>query len=418
MTGRLGKPGQVIIPLLLLGAFCVPAVSGLTDTGDLSSVIWGPYLTNMTTDSVTVNWRTGEACGGTVLYDDMQGHTPGSFEWHITEDQDSVMHHVRLGNLSPNQTYAYSLSGSNSEYSFRTFPANGSITFVVYGDTREQLPWWNQSTHHALVAGRIAEEPDVLFVLHTGDLVNDPHDNEEWGRFFTAAGPMLSHLPFYPVTGNHEQDSRVLRDIFGISPWYTFRVGDVSIVVLDSNPLSSGMTADQDCFIAGIPEKNGNWTFVALHHPLYSADPNHPGGFLDVRERWEPIFIRWGVSAVFAAHVHAYEHVERSGIHYFTVATGGAPSYQLSSDKPEGYMTGLENTLGYVVVTVNTTTTVVEFVEVAEVRGTTIRVYPPGTVYERVVLNKGSRTTAIWDVSGFPIIFTSKFGDKKMKLLN
>ena len=420
MEGNNGRLLIIIIALLLTGDFCIPAVSGIIDTANLSQIRWGPYLTNMTTDSVTVNWRTEEASKGTVWYEDRDNHTPGSFEWNVTEDQDMLMHHIRLENLSPNQTYAYTISASSSEYSFRTFPENGSITFVVYGDTREQLPWWNQSTHHALVAEQIAEEPGVLFVVHTGDLVNDPADNEEWNRFFTAAGPMFSHVPFYPVAGNHEQDSGVLKEIFGMSSWYNFRCSDVRMVVLDSNPLPPDLTTDQDRFISENTGNDATWTFVALHHPMYSADPNHPGGFLDVRKRWEPVFTTWGVSAVFAAHVHAYEHFERSGIHYFTVATGGAPSYSLSPEKPEGYVMGLENTLGYTVVKVNATTgsAEIDFVEVADVNRTTIRMYPPGTVYERVLLDNPSVTTSRWDVSGFPILFTSQFGDTKIKMLN
>jgi hypothetical protein len=227
---------------------------------------------------------------------------------------------------------------------------------------------------------------------------------------------MMNHVPFYPVSGNHERDSGVLQEIFGMPSWYSFRCSDVRLVVLDSNPLPPNLAAEQDQFVAGNKDHDVNWTFVALHHPPYSADPNHPGGFVDVRERWEPIFIRWGVSAVFAGHVHAYEHIEEKGIHYFTVATGGAPSYLLSPNKPEGYVKGLENTLGYVVVTVNSTT-MIEFVEIANVQGNTNRVFAPGTVYERVLLVNPSVTTPRWEVSGFPILFTSQFGDTKIKIL-
>jgi hypothetical protein len=374
----------------------------------------------MTTDSVIVNWRSDVVFKGTVWYENLTGHTPGSFEWNVTEDQDTLMHHVRLGNLSPNQTYIYSVSGSSAEYSFQTFPIDGPIRFVVYGDTREQLPQWNQSTHHALVAGRIAAEPDILFVVHTGDLVNDPNDTGEWDRFFAAAGPMLSHVPFYPVAGNHEQDSSILEELFGFPRWYDIRCSDVRVIVLDSNPLSPNLTAEQDQFVAGNPDHDANWTFVALHHPLYSADPNHPGGFRDVREKWEPVFREWDVSAVFAAHVHAYEHIERNGIQYFTVATGGAPSYSLSPEKPEGYVTGLENTLGYSVVTVNTTahSAMVEFVEVADTQGASIRVYPVGTVYERIDLGHRFYTGPLRGGFQLPILFTSHLGDMRIKLLS
>jgi hypothetical protein len=407
--------------LIVIIAAPIPFASAMTvEPACPAQIRWGPVLTNMTTDSVTVSWWTDQTCRGVVGYEELLNHVPGTFSLTSSEAEFSGLHRIRLENLTPNQTYVYSVSGSSEEYSFRTFPIDGPIRFVVYGDTREQLPQWNQSTHHALVAGRIAAEPDILFVVHTGDLVNDPQDTGEWDRFFAAAEPILSHVPFYPVAGNHEQDSGIIQELFGMPLWYDIRCSDVRVVVLDSNPLPPDQAAEQDRFIAGNPDCDANWTFVALHHPLYSADPSHPGGFLDVRERWEPVFISWNVSAVFAAHVHAYEHIERNGIHYFTVATGGAPSYSLSPEKPEGYVTGLENTLGYAVVTVNPATwsAMMEFVEVADTQGTSIRVYPSGTIYERVNLDDRFHTEPSWGASRFPILFTSHFGDLKIKMLS
>ena len=409
----------LIIFFVLVAAFCIPAVSGLSGNASPCTLQRGPVLTNMTTSSVTITWWTGQPCTGTVAYSEISQQVNGQSARMVSEEESSQVHRFMLTNLTPNQTYTYYVSGRLEEFTFRTFPEKGIIRFVVYGDTREQLPFWNQSTHHALVAERIAAEQGILFVVHTGDLVNDPEDQAEWDRFFAAAEPMMNHVPFYPVAGNHEQDSGVHKEIFGVPPWYVIQCGDVRVIVLDSNPLSPNMTSAQDRFVDNDPAQGGAWTFVAHHHPLYSADPNHPGGFQDVRERWEPVFIKWGVSAVFSAHVHAYEHVEQNGIHYFTVATGGAPSYPLSPDKPEGYMAGLENTLGYAVVTVDDTnnSAVIEFVRVADVGGNTIRMYPPGTVYERVVLSREPVIRGIWEGSGFPIIFTSQLGDKKFILL-
>jgi predicted phosphodiesterase len=373
----------------------------------------------MTTGSVTITWWTGDASNGSVYYQkekDKTGETPPRI---VTENQPSFVHRINLVNLTPNETYSYAVSGREGEYSFRTFPEEGTIRFVMYGDTREQLPVWNQSTHHALVAERIAAEQDIRFVVHTGDLVNDPDDPDEWNRFFAAAGPMMNHIPFYPVAGNHEGDSGILEDIFGLPPWYVIRCGDVWVVVLDSNPLPPQEISVQDEFANAILPERETWTFAAIHHPLYSADPNHPGGFLDVRKRWETIFMEWGVRAVFSAHVHAYEHVEQHGIHYFTLATGGAPSYALAPEKPEGYVTGLEDTLGYAVVTVDATnrSVIIEFVKVADVGGNTIRLYPPGTIHERVFLSRDTMDMGEWGRLGFPVIFTSQFGDRKFILL-
>ncbi len=40
--------------------------------------------------------------------------------------------------------------------SFMTFPENGACSFIVYGDTREQAPYFTQIERHRIVADRIA----------------------------------------------------------------------------------------------------------------------------------------------------------------------------------------------------------------------------------------------------------------------
>ena len=386
--------------LLVIVACFMASVSGEPMTpGNYSLLRWGPVLTNMTTESVTISWATEDPVTGTVSYSGMSGSTQDSSPNRVTEGQASVIHRITLDNLAPDQTYAYSVSGSPKEYSFRTFPEQGPIRFVVYGDTREQLPGWNQSTHHALVAGRIATEPDIRFVVHTGDMVNDPADRGEWDRFFAAAGPIMAHVPFYAMAGNHEGNTGVTQKLFGTPPWYVISCGDVRVVVLDSNPLPAVQAAEQDRFIAGNPGGSGNWTFVALHHPPYSADPNHPGGFRNVRERWEPVFRDWDVSAVYSGHVHAYEHLERSGIHYFTVATGGAPSYQLSPERPEGYVASRENTLGYAVVSIaRSGLCTIQYIEVARIEDGKVIQHTEAEVIETVVVEHphGDSSAIVW----------------------
>lgn len=412
-------PSLIIFLFLLVSPGLYPVAAESALEAEASPALWGPFLTDMTSDSVNVTWWTEDASYGSVFYRQEKDQTGETSPRIVNDDRTSLVHRVRLTNLTPDQTYSYTVSGREGEYFFRTFPEEGTIRFVVYGDTREQMPEWNQSTHHALVAERIDEEQDILFVVHTGDLVNDPDDTSEWNRVFAAAGPMMNHIPFYPVAGNHEGASGVIEEFFGLPLWYVIRCGDIRVVVLDSNPLPPQEISAQDEFADAILKERDTWTFAAIHHPLYSADPNHPGGFLDVRKRWEPVFMEWGVHAVFSAHVHAYEHVEQGGIHYFTVATGGAPSYSLSQEKPEGYVTGLENTLGYAVITVDglNNSAIIEFVKVADVGANTIRIYPPGTIHERVVLVQDPVVSGRWGESGFPIIFTSQFGDRKFILL-
>jgi hypothetical protein len=399
MAGRIGRQVWVIIQLLFIGAFCIPAVSGLSDPANLSSIRWGPYLTNMTTDSVTITWWTDEASRGMIWYEDIQRHSPGSFEWYVTEDQDSLRHRFMLGNLSPNQTYAYSISGSTKEYSFRTFPANGSITFVVYGDTRDQLPFYTQNERHGIVSDRIAQEDNILFVINTGDLVQSGNDPEDWDRFFAAAGNLLPNVTYYPVLGNHEENSSLYYDIFGFPPVYSLTCGDVKVAILDDN-LGATPTIDEQAewLDQEFADWDG-WKFVAFHYPIYSSQEGRNHVREDLKGAWEPVLIKNDIVAVFTGHVHAYEHYEEEGIHHFVLATGGAPPYQLSPDKPRGHVMSVENTLGYAVATVDPEQglAVIRYVEVARVEDRDVILHEKDKVLENVIIQSPySRRPLLW----------------------
>lgn len=402
--------GKVISLMLLLVAIaCMVSVVSAYDIPSANqqdtAVQWGPFTTGTTSHSAIINWRTGLPVVGAVDYG--KGDRPGGelFEGSVSENDSFTMHHLLLTDLAPDQTYTYRISGAPGTFSFHTYPLNGTIRFAVYGDTREQLPDWNQTALHALVAERIAAEPGLLFVVHTGDMVNDPADSGEWDRFFEAAGPMLGKITFYPVTGNHEGDLVEYHAIFGMPPWYSFGCGDSAFLVLDSNTIPPSMKAEQDHWLIENLSRPAAWKFVFLHHPMYSAEINHWGGYENIRRSWEDLFVREGVSAVFSAHVHAYEHFEEKGIHYFTIATGGAPFYPLSPQKPEGYRNSLENTLAYAIVTVNGSsgTTTVEVIEVARVLDKEITTFPPGTVFERVIISPSANGRSF--LGKFPDIY-------------
>ncbi len=49
------------------------------------------------------------------------------------------------------------------------------------------------------------------------------------------------------------------------------------------------------------------WKIVILHHPLYTSEENHFGGFENLQKAFEPVFLSENVSVVFNGHVHAYE---------------------------------------------------------------------------------------------------------------
>ncbi|MEZ4369126.1 MAG: metallophosphoesterase [Kofleriaceae bacterium] len=68
--------------------------------------------------------------------------------------------------------------------------------------------------------------------------------------------------------------------------------------------------------------------FVVMHHPPYSVSLH--GGQRDLRERWTPLFERYGVAAVFSGHDHVYSRAVVGGVQYVVSGGGGAPLYPRS----------------------------------------------------------------------------------------
>src|SRR5207247_1297767 len=62
---------------------------------------------------------------------------------------------------------------------------------------------------------------------------------------------------------------------------------------------------------------------AVFHHPIYSSGKKH-GSDLKLRGKLEPLFVRYGVNAVFSGHDHIYERtIPQQGIHYFVTGAGG-----------------------------------------------------------------------------------------------
>jgi hypothetical protein len=348
--------------------------------------LWGPYLTAASETGITVNWRTENITSGSVFYateDYFDSH--GTYS-NVINDAEKELHHVQLTGLAPNTDYHYCLligEEFTADHTFTTF-GDGAFTFIVYGDTQEQLPSFTQLERHKLVADRIAEEADVSFILHCGDLVGDVDNPEEWNRFFEATRSALSETPIFPVLGNHEKNSSVYYDIFGVSEWYSFDCSNAHFAMLDSN-LQTDVQAE---WLAEDLANSATWKFAVFHHPPYSSISGREGGWLDVRAAWEPVFIANDVNAVFNGHVHVYERCYENSIHYAVLGIGGGPCYMLPEEKIEGYRNSFENTLGYAKVTVNGNNAFMEIIKVADVSGSEVTfVYPPNTVFEKVNLN-------------------------------
>jgi hypothetical protein len=363
--------------------------------------LWGPYVTNTTSSSATVHWKTENATGGTVKYANVSYYAEhGDYDRSVEDGVEKQFHHLTLTELTPDTVYHYQVEVENrstGECSFRTFPLNGSFTFIVYSDSQEPQgePGITQLNRHRLVADRIAGEDNVSFVLHCGDLVNDGGDLSEWNRFFEAARAMMAMTTFYPTLGNHEYTNfsgsgeavQNYYDVFDMPQWYSFDCGDAHVSVLDSNEETN--ESAQTAWLQADLTTSATWKFVSFHHPPYSSSSTHFGGWTDLRELWCTLFHNNSVNAVFNGHVHAYERLRANGITYVVLGTGGGPPYTLNETKLPESRSSLENTLGYVRVTVDAENDTVKmvFIPVADCSGGEPVLFEPGTAFETAIIS-------------------------------
>ncbi|HEY42752.1 MAG TPA: metallophosphoesterase family protein [Anaerolineae bacterium] len=281
----------------------------------------GPYLQNVTSDSVTIAWRTAGASQGEVVY--------GSTSEYNLSALDAVLgkqHHVTLSRLQPDTLYHYRLISGDvpltEDMRFRTAPGpeRTTLSFVVYGDTQH-----NPEIHRSIINRAQSLEPD--FALHVGDLVNIGWNEAQWDEFFRIEKEFLAHVPLFPTLGNHETESKYYFERFflpGNERWYSVSYGPVRIICLQIDGIAKfDEVSEQYQWLEQILKKNTQpWLFVFFHKPPYSAEYEGPEEG-HIRSRLTPLFEQHGVKLVFSGHNHNYQRSYVNGITYIVTGGGG-----------------------------------------------------------------------------------------------
>jgi hypothetical protein len=206
-------------------------------------------------------------------------------------------------------------------------PASAATGIVAIGDfgvggDRQRL------TGAAVERFADGRQVDALVTLGDNDYTESPaRFSTNWlGSFgWVAADGLL----VAGTLGNH--DIRVDRgryefELLGMPKrFYTRRLGDVQLFLLDSNRLGDVQMRWLDSALAS---SDALWKVVAMHHPAYSC-----GGYLGtpgVRSRLVPLFAHHGVDLVLAGHDHNYQRfAQRGGVTYVVHGGGGAGLYPL-----------------------------------------------------------------------------------------
>ena len=199
--------------------------------------------------------------------------------------------------------------------------AKDSVKIAIIGDSGT-----GDSAQYKIAEQLIASRQKFPFefALMMGDNLyggNKPKDYDK--KFETPYKPLLdSGMKFYASLGNHDNPNERMYKMFNMNGerFYTFKPkNNVRFFALDSNYMDKPQLQWLEKELAA---SGSDWKIVFFHHPIYSSGGTH-GSDLQLREQLEPLFLKYGVDAVFSGHEHFYERIKpQKGIYYFV--SGGA----------------------------------------------------------------------------------------------
>lgn len=328
--------------LTILFSFIIYVINAQT-------LVRGPYLTNASSSSVFIHWKTDVPSNSVVTY----GTSLNNLNNSISNSVLVIHHEIKLTNLLPNTIYYYSvgtnlitLQNGSLNY-FKTSPITSKnysepIRFWTMGDMGKQT----QNQHN--VRNSFLKYIDTNHVdgfIMLGDNAYETGSDVEYqnGFFNYYQNDILKNTVIWPCIGNHDYaNNYTLRtnfqvpyfDIFALpflgdaggvpsmsERYYSYNYGNVHFVNLDSYGLDSvngvfyGLAdtlfspqitwLKQDLANNQLP-----WTIVSYHHPAYCMGSHNSDSELDLvalRTNLNPILERYNVDLVLNGHSHSYE---------------------------------------------------------------------------------------------------------------
>jgi hypothetical protein len=224
-------------------------------------------------------------------------------------DSNLYRYTANLTGLTPNTKYVYRVGREESwsePSSFTTAADTESFSFLYMGDVQSGYTAWGNMLDSVYEA-----YPEIRFALLGGDLTDNGHDKNEWGKFLDAAKGVFCQIPVMPTMGNH--DGLMYQEFFELpdngpaglkQEYYSFDYGDAHFVILNSNNNTSA--AAKQWLQQDLETTDKKWKFVMFHHPAYPATFDYKGIDKSICENWVSILEQNGADMVFVGHQHVY----------------------------------------------------------------------------------------------------------------
>ena len=238
------------------------------DSEPTFQILVEPYLQYATKTSMTVMWQTSQTASSLVHY----GSTISCDQ--TIEGNASEIHEVVIEGLEPQTQYFYRVeSKSTSGTSYFSKPA--IFKTAVNQDTPFAFAVISDTQGNPKVSGELAklawgQRPS--FLLHPGDLVSTGKNRDHWLKhFFPGMRPLINHVAFYPVLGNHEQNAKHYYNYVSLPEpeyYYTFNYGNARFFMIDTNQKVDPGSVQYNWLEKELSNSDAKWKFVCHHHPL------------------------------------------------------------------------------------------------------------------------------------------------------
>lgn len=311
----------------------------------------GPYLQVGKQDSITIRWRTSSATNSKITWGNSFGSYPNSFTQDVATPV--TEHIVRIGGLTADTKYWYTIGSTTttlqqttSNY-FLTLPPNNTtrkLRFVAIGDCGNAST--NQTNVKNTFINYIGSNDIDAMILLGDNAYTTGLDAEFQTNFFDIyKNDLLLYNKLYPAPGNHDYGNNTANTgktggaggsmpyhnnftvpmageiggvPSGVKNYYSFNVGGVHFISLDSYGKDDGNTtnlydttgAQATWLKADLAANTQRWTIAYFHHPPYTKTSHSSDTELDlvaVREKFIRILERNGVDLVLCGHAHGYE---------------------------------------------------------------------------------------------------------------
>ncbi len=228
--------------------------------------------------------------------------------------------------------------------------------FIALGDSRNSEENSTNSIRRKVFESVVENNPNLEFILHSGDMVLHGGEQDEWDRYYEDIDIAIQNdVQLYYAVGNHEIYTHSLPDgsygpiesnfstymknveMPGNERFYSFDFNQIHFIVINTeeywNHGELDLTIEQKNWITSDLEMNVDKFVVAMfHRPCYSVrSEGRVEDALAVRTVLESMLTEYGVDLAFSGHDHYYYRTTREGITHIATGGSGAPLYTPSS---------------------------------------------------------------------------------------